>query len=84
MENQRHAEAFVDPAHLDSVMERDPEKMGGALVFTGTRVPVRNLLDYIEAGHRLSEFLEDFPTIPKHQAIAALDLMEAAVLARAG
>lgn len=68
----------------DSVIERDPDKMGGILVFTRTRVPVRNLLDYLEAGHPLDEFLDDFPTVTRDQAIAALDVMEAAMLAQAG
>jgi uncharacterized protein (DUF433 family) len=66
-----------------SVLEHDPEKMGGALVFVGTRVPVRALLDYLEAGHPLNEFLDDFPTVSRDTAVAALDLMEEAVVAYA-
>ena len=55
----------------------DPRSMIGTLVFTGTRVPFQTLLDYLEAGQPLSEFLEDFPTVSKEQAIAALDLEQA-------
>lgn len=67
-----------------TVFERDPEKMSGALVFAGTRVPVRNLIDYLEGGHSLGEFLDDFPTVSRDLAIAALDLMEEAVATGAG
>jgi uncharacterized protein (DUF433 family) len=51
----------------------DPEVMGGAPVFVGTRVPVRALLDYLESGRPLSEFLEDFPSVEKSQAIGVLE-----------
>lgn len=47
--------------------------MGGMPVFVGTRVPFQTLLDYIEAGDPLSEFLEDFPTVKAEMAIAALE-----------
>ena len=49
----------------------DPEIMSGTPVFVGTRVPFQTLLDYLEAGQPLSEFLEDFPTVSREQAIAA-------------
>ena len=61
----------------------DPEIMSGTAVFTGTRVPFQSLLDYLEAGHPLPEFLEDFPTVSKEQAIAALEQAKEALLARA-
>lgn len=61
----------------------DPEIMSGTPVFVGTRVPFQTLLDYIEAGQRLSEFLEDFPTFSKEQAVIALEQAKEAVLARA-
>jgi len=51
-----------------SVIRSDPEILGGTPVFAGTRVPVRNLLDYLEAGEPLSEFLEDFPSVSREQA----------------
>lgn len=51
-----------------------PDILGGTPVFYGTRVPVRTLLDYLEAGEPLAEFLEDFPTVTREQATAALRL----------
>ncbi len=53
---------------------RDPEIMGGAVVFVGTRVPVQTLLDYLQAGHPLNEFLHDFPSVRREQAVAALEV----------
>ena len=66
-----------------SVIRSDPEVMSGTPVFTGTRVPFQTLLDYLEAGQPLSEFVEDFPTVSKEQAIAALEKAKEALLARA-
>jgi uncharacterized protein (DUF433 family) len=65
------------------VVHSDPEIMSGTLVFVGTRVPFQTLLDYLEAGQPLSEFLEHFPTISKEQAIAALEQAKEALLDRA-
>ena len=65
------------------VVHSDPEIMSGTPVFTGTRVPFQTLLDYLEGGQPLSEFLEDFPTVSKEQAIAALEQAKEALLARA-
>lgn len=64
------------------VVHSDPEIMGGTPVFIGTRVPLQTLLDYLEAGDRLGEFLEDFPTVTREQAIAALEQAKQALLAR--
>ena len=47
--------------------------MGGTPVFRGTRVPIQTLLDYLEGGHPLGEFLADFPTVKREQAIALLE-----------
>lgn len=55
-----------------SVIHRDPEIMGGAPVFVGTRVPVQTLLDYLAAGDPLAEFLDHFPSVTREQAVAAL------------
>lgn len=52
----------------------DPEIMSGTPVFTGTRVPIQNLFDYIEGGDDLSEFLDDFPSVSKEAAIALLEM----------
>ena len=55
------------------VIERSPDVLGGVPVFAGTRVPVRTLIDYLEAGDSLKEFLGDFPTVTREQAVAVLD-----------
>ncbi len=55
------------------VIHSDPEILGGTPVFVGTRVPFKALVDYIEGGHPLSDFLEDFPSVSKDQAVAALE-----------
>jgi len=55
------------------VVHSDPEVLGGRPVFVGTRVPVKALLDYLEGGHRLDDFLDDFPTVTREQAVAALE-----------
>lgn len=57
----------------DAVIHSHPEVMGGTPVFIGTRVPLQTLLDYLEAGQPLDEFLDDFPTVAREQAIAALE-----------
>ena len=55
------------------VVHSDPDILGGTPVFVGTRVPLRNLVDYIEHGHSLDEFLDDFPTVTREQAVAVLE-----------
>ena len=57
--------------------------MSGTPVFAGTRVPFQALLDYLEAGQTLSDFLEDFPTVSREQAIASLEQAKDALLTRA-
>jgi uncharacterized protein (DUF433 family) len=52
----------------------DPETMGGTPVFTGTRVPIQTLFDYLEGGDTLEEFLDDFPSVTKDQALEVLEL----------
>lgn len=56
-----------------SVISRSPDIMGGAPVFSGTRVPVQTLLDYIEAGETIDEFLIGFPSVKREQVIAFLE-----------
>lgn len=55
------------------IVWRDPEVMGGTPVFCGTRVPVQTLLDYLEAGDSIDEFLEGFPTVTREQVVAFLE-----------
>jgi uncharacterized protein (DUF433 family) len=56
-----------------SVICRDPEVMGGMPVFCGTRVPVQTLIEYLEAGDSIDEFLEGFPAVTREQVIAFLE-----------
>ncbi len=58
------------------VIEIDPNKVSGAPVFAGTRVPIKNLFDYLEGGDTLEDFLEGFPPITREHAIAVLKLAE--------
>jgi uncharacterized protein (DUF433 family) len=55
------------------LVNRDPEIMSGALCFTGTRVPVKNLFDYLEGSSSLEDFLEDFPAVSRGRAVAVLE-----------
>ncbi len=55
----------------EPVIRIDPEIMGGTAVFVGTRYPFETLIDYLKAGQPLSEFLEDFPTVTREQAVAS-------------
>ena len=59
-----------------TVISRSPDVMSGAAVFAGTRVPVQSLLDYLAGGHPLEEFLDDFPTVRREQALALLRKLE--------
>ena len=59
---------------LESVIHSDPEILGGTTVFVGTRVPVKNLLDYLAAGDRLDQFLNDFPSVSRERAVAVLEV----------
>lgn len=57
-----------------NIVSRDPEVMSGELVFSGTRVEVKTLVDYLKAGHSLDDFLEGFPTVNREQAEAYLEM----------
>jgi uncharacterized protein (DUF433 family) len=59
---------------LEQIVHRDPEISGGTPVFRGTRVPLRSLFDYLEGGETLDEFLRQFPSVRREQAIALLEL----------
>jgi len=63
------------------VIHSDPEILGGTPVFVGTRVPAQSLFDYLEGGETLDEFLRQFPSVTREQAIAALDLARDSLLA---
>ncbi|MEI6395180.1 MAG: DUF433 domain-containing protein [Verrucomicrobiota bacterium] len=66
-----------------AVVRIDPDIMSGTPVFAGTRVPVRTLLDYLEGGESLDDFLEQFPTVARRQAIAFLEQASERMLATA-
>ena len=66
-----------------TVVHSDPEILGGTPVFVGTRVPFRNLIDYLERNHSLDEFLDSFPTVSREQAIASLEAAHETVSAHA-
>ena len=68
---------------LESVIHSDPEILGGTPVFTGTRVPVKNLLDYLAAGDSLETFLDHFPSVSREQAVAALQVAKELLTTRA-
>ncbi len=68
---------------IGDVIHRDPEIMSGELVFVGTRVPVYSLFDYLEAGDSLDQFLDDFPSVTKEQAVAALKIAREALTGNA-
>lgn len=66
-----------------NVIEINPEKVSGAPVFAGTRVPIRNLFDYLEGGQSLEDFLEGFPPVTREQAVAVLELAEESLVREA-
>lgn len=65
------------------VVHTDPEILGGTPVFVGTRVPAQALIDYLEGGHTVDDFLADFPSVSREQVIAALELAKDALVTRA-
>lgn len=71
---------MIQPSNL---VRTDPEILGGTPVFAGTRVPVENFIQYLEAGDSLDEFLADFPSVSRDQALAALELARHALEASA-
>ena len=70
-------------AQSSEIIRSDPEILGGTPVFTGTRVPVQTLFDYLEGGETLDEFLRQFPSVDRETAVAALDMARDSVLTRA-
>jgi uncharacterized protein (DUF433 family) len=66
--------------NVGDLIEVDPEKMSGTPVFTGTRVPINHLFDYLKAGDSLDVFLADFPTVKREQAMGVIELMRERLL----
>ena len=67
--------------NLQDIITQDKDILGGIPVFTGTRVPVDSLLSHLKAGVPLDEFLDDFPSVKREQAIALLETMEKVLIA---
>lgn len=67
----------------DNVIDSDADTLGGTSVFSGTRVPIRILIEYLEAGDRLDDFLDNFPTVSRSQAIAILEQAKATLTGKA-
>lgn len=59
--------------NLKGVIHSDPEIMGGTPVFVGTRVPLQNLIDYLEGGESIEDFLDGFPSVKREQVIAVIE-----------
>jgi uncharacterized protein (DUF433 family) len=75
-----HARGPADTSDPTAVVHSDPETMGGAPVFVGTRVPVQTLTDHLAGGYGLEGVLDQFPSLSQEQAIAALELAQVALL----
>ena len=71
-----------DRMTIKDIVHSDPDIMGGTPVFVGTRVPVRILLDYLEGGDPLEEFLENYPSVSREQAVAFIEEAGKAALAQ--
>ena len=67
---------------LERVVVSDPDVMNGTPCFRGTRVPFKNLIDFLEGGHPLGEFLRQFPTVSRDMAVQALEEAKESLLAR--
>lgn len=65
---------------INKFIESDVEKLGGTPVFHGTRVPIKNLFDYLEAGDSLEIFLDDFPTVSHEQIVGVLEIYKEKLL----
>lgn len=63
----------------DPLITSSPDRLGGTPVFTGTRVPVQSLIDYLEGGESLDDFLDQFPSVSREHAIAVLELAKRAL-----
>jgi uncharacterized protein (DUF433 family) len=69
---------------INEIIVKDPDVLGGTALFRGTRVPFQALLDYLEGGQTLDEFLDDFPTVTRAAASSALELAKSLVVGKLG
>ena len=70
-------------SNASQIVQRSSKVMGGTPIFAGTRVPIQTLLDYLEAGDLLDDFLDEFPTVTREKAVAFLELAKEAAVAQA-
>ena len=68
------------PSLPSPLITSSPDRLGGTPVFAGTRVPVQTLIDYLEAGHPLDQFLGEFPSVSREHAIGVLELAKSALI----
>jgi uncharacterized protein (DUF433 family) len=68
----------------NEIIVKDPDILGGTPVFQGTRVPFQALMDYLEGGETLDEFLDDFPTVTREAAVASLELARSLLIGQLG
>jgi uncharacterized protein (DUF433 family) len=73
----------AEAKEIAGIVHSDPEILGGTPVFVGTRVPLQNLIDYLEGDYSVDEFLDDFPSVSRNQVIAALEEAHTLLIARA-
>lgn len=83
-ESKLRASGGQELQSVNRVIIRDPEILGGTPVFRGTRVPFQALLDYLEGGQTLDEFLDDFPTVTREAAVHALEDAKALLVSQLG
>lgn len=69
---------------LKGIVHSDPEIMGGTAVFVGTRVPLQNLIDYLEGGESIEDFLDGFPSVKREQVIAVIEAAKLKMLETVG
>lgn len=68
------------PTLPSPLITSSPDRLGGTPIFAGTRVPVQTLIDYLEAGHPLDHFLEEFPSVSREHTVAVLELAKRALI----
>lgn len=71
-------------AEAQTIIVKHPEVLGGVPVFRNTRVPFQSLIDYLEGGQTLDEFLSDFPTVTREDAVAAIEQAKTLLIAKIG
>ena len=75
---------MIKSLYENDIIEINPDKVSGTPVFAGTRVPIKNLFDYLEGGENLEDFLEGFPPVTREQAVAVLEMAEKSLIKEVG